>query len=93
MKIYNTLSKRKEEFIPLETEEPEAEFKIVTEHLKRTLYFRQDGGWRQAAVLENTSYLSSEGLKKGKRFTGATAGVYVNGCVTGRFAEFEINYF
>ena len=82
-----------EEFIPLETEEPEAEFKIVTEHLKRTLYFRQDGGWRQTAVLENTSYLSSEGLKKGKRFTGATAGVYVNGCVTGRFAEFEMKYF
>lgn len=74
-----------EKFIPLKTEGREAELKIVTEHLKRTLYFKQDGVWKQAAVFENTSYLSSEGLKKGKRFTGATAGIYVNGCVTGRF--------
>lgn len=76
-----------EKFVPLETESREAELKIVTEHLKRTLYYKQDGVWKQAAVLENTSYLSSEGLKKGKRFTGATAGIYVNGCVTGRFIE------
>ena len=76
-----------EEFLPLETESREAEFKIVTEHLKRTLYYRQGGDWKQRAVFENTSYLSSEGLKKGKRFTGATAGIYVNGHVTGRFSE------
>jgi len=76
-----------EEFIPLETECMDAELKIVTEHLKRTLYFRQNGEWRQTAVFRDTSYLSSEGLKKGKRFTGATAGIYVNGCVTGRFTE------
>lgn len=76
-----------EEFLPLETESREAEFRIVTEHLRRTLYFRQDGDWRQTAVFENTSYLSSEGLKKGKRFTGAAAGIYVNGHVTGRFSE------
>lgn len=76
-----------EEFIPLEKECREAEFKIVTEHLKRTLYFRQNGQWTQSAVFENTSYLSSEGLKKGKRFTGATAGIYVNGHVTGRFSK------
>lgn len=81
-----------EGFIPLETESMEAEFKIVTEHLKRTLYFRQGGEWRQTAVFENTAYLSSEGLKKGKRFTGATAGIYVNGCVTARFAECEWKY-
>lgn len=80
-----------EKFIPLETEGRVAELKIVTEHLKRTLYFRQGDAWRQAAVFENTSYLSSEGLKKGKRFTGATAGIYVNGCVTGRFTEREVN--
>ena len=76
-----------EYFIPLEIESMEAEFKIVTEHLKRTLYFRQNDEWKQTAVFENTSYLSSEGLKKGKRFTGATAGIYVNGCVTARFSE------
>lgn len=81
-----------EEFLPLETGNREAEFKIVTEHLKRTLYYRQDGAWKQTAVFENTSYLSSEGLKKGKRFTGATAGIYVNGCVTARFTESGMKY-
>lgn len=81
-----------EEFLPLEAGGREAEFKIVTEHLKRTLFYRQHGEWKQTAVFENTSYLSSEGLKKGKRFTGATAGIYVNGYVTGRFAELEMIY-
>ncbi len=81
-----------EEFLTLEAGSREAEFKIVTEHLKRTMYYRQNGGWKQAAVFENTSYLSSEGLKKGKRFTGATAGIYVNGYVTGRFSEVAISY-
>lgn len=76
-----------EAFIPWETGSTEAELKITTEHLKRTLYVRQDGLWKQAAVFENTSYLSSEGLKKGKRFTGAAAGIYVHGHVTGRFTE------
>lgn len=81
-----------EEFLPLQTQDRMAEFKIVTEHLKRGLYYRQEGEWRQAAVFENTAYLSSEGLKKGKRFTGAAAGIYVNGDVTGRFSEVEVIY-
>lgn len=81
-----------EALYPLDSDTFEAEFKIVTEHLKRTLYFKQDGIWKQAAVFENTVYLSSDGLKKGKRFTGAMAGIYVNGQVTGRFSEFKIQY-
>lgn len=81
-----------EEFFPLETTDRKAGLKIVTEHLKRTLYYGCGGEWRQAVVFENTSYLSSEGLKKGKRFTGATAGIYVNGAVTGRFSEVEVKY-
>lgn len=67
------------------------ELKIVTENLKRSLYFKgKHDTWQQAAVFEGTSYLSSEGLKKGKRFTGAAAGVYVNGNVTGRFSDFAM---
>ncbi len=65
-----------------------AELKIVTEDLRRSLYYRDGGSWRTAAVFENTSYLSSEGLQKGKRFTGAAAGLYVNGRQRGRFTEF-----
>lgn len=77
-------------FLPLEDIWMEAELKIVTEDLRRSLYFReQDGSWKQAAVFENTSYLSSEGLKKGKRFTGAAAGIYVNGAVKGYFTGFS----
>lgn len=65
-----------------------AELKIVTEDLRRSLYYREGDSWREAAVFENTSYLSSEGLQKGKRFTGAAAGLYVNGRQRGRFEEF-----
>ncbi len=74
--------------LPIEEPTESIELKIVTEYLKRSLYFRQGAGeWTQAAVFENTVYLSSEGLKKGKRFTGAAVGIYVNGEVTGRFAS------
>lgn len=79
-----------ERFLPLGMECCRVELKIVTEHLRRALYYRQEGEWQQAAVFENTAYLSSEGLNKGKRFTGATAGIYVNGQVTGRFSAVEI---
>ena len=80
-----------EEFLPLDIVQMKVEFKIVTEDLRRSLYFREENGdWRQAAVLENTSYLSSEGLSKGKRFTGAAAGIYVNGSVKGYFSDFEM---
>ena len=78
-----------EEFLPLDNMQMKVELKIMTEDLRRSLYFREENGnWRQAAVLKNTSYLSSEGLKKGKRFTGAAAGIYVNGSVRGSFANF-----
>ena len=66
----------------------QAELKIETENLTRKLYARgKNEAWQQVAVLENTIYLSSEGLKKGKRFTGAMWGVYVNGKVTGKFKK------
>ncbi|MCM1190513.1 MAG: family 43 glycosylhydrolase [bacterium] len=79
-------------FLPLAPDIRSAELKIVTNHLCRTLFFRQEDSWKQAAVFENTVYLCSEGLKKGKRFTGAMTGIYVNGDVTGRFCEFAIRF-
>jgi len=85
-----------EEFLPLTEEAVRlaaecVNFKIVTEDLKRSLYYRLAGEeWIPAAVFEKTSYLSSEGLKKGKRFTGAAAGIYVNGTVKGRFINFKM---
>lgn len=84
-----------EENLPAGKGCPVMEFRIVTEDLKRTLYWRQaegqEGAWRQAAVLEQTAYLSSEGLKKGKRFTGAMAGVYVHGQIAAEFSKFRMS--
>lgn len=53
------------------------ECKVHTDRLKRTFFWRGDGEeWKTAAVLENVYYLCDEGLKKGKRFTGAMVGVF-----------------
>jgi len=67
-------------FIPA-GEEGLVQLKIETDFLKRTCFYRfeEKAAWIQAAVLEDTGYLCSEGLKKGKRFTGAMAGFYVHG--------------
>lgn len=60
------------------------QLRIETDFLRRSCLWRfvEEETWNQAAAFENTGYLSSEGLKKGKRFTGAMAGFYVHG--TGR---------
>ncbi len=84
-----------EQFLPLDEAEAlkdeKVELRIVTKHLERRCFYRVSGkDWRQAVVFENTRYLSSEGLKKGKRFTGACAGIYVCGRRTGCFTEFEM---
>lgn len=82
-----------EEFLELEGIQTKAELKIATDDLRRSLYYKDnDGSWRQAAVFENTVYLSSEGLKKGKRFTGAAAGIYVNGTMKGCFEDFTLHH-
>ena len=81
-----------EEFLPLECiVERGAELRVITEHLERSCLYRCTGEeWKQAAVFKDTRYLSSQGLKKGKRFTGACAGIYVSGSVTGCFTEFTM---
>lgn len=66
--------------------------KVKTEGLKRTFfcYFGQE--WIEIDIIRDTSYLSSEGLLKGKRFTGATVGVYVHGDVWGCFTDWEMKH-
>ena len=62
------------------------ELEVRTDRLKRSLSFKHDGGPVVVTLeLEDTSYLSSEGLTKGKRFTGASAGIYVTGQGKGWF--------
>lgn len=44
---------------------------------RRFLYCVNDGEIRLAETLENVYYLCDEGIRKGKRFTGAMVGLYV----------------
>ncbi len=51
---------------------------VETRGLERRFLYRTDEGEiRPAYTLENVYYLCSEGIKKGKRFTGAMVGLYV----------------
>ncbi len=56
------------------------EFAVEVEKLRRGFSFRRDGGgWKTIAELENVYYLCDEGLRKGKRFTGAMVGMFAYG--------------
>jgi xylan 1,4-beta-xylosidase len=53
--------------------------KINTQYLKRTFSFSMDGkAYEQICELDNVYYLCDEGVKKGKRFTGAMVGMYAH---------------
>lgn len=63
--------------IELDFRRQDVYLKIETNDLKRTCYMSYDGKeYIKVAVLENVYYLCDEGLKKGKRFTGAMIGMY-----------------
>lgn len=52
-------------------------FKIDTNYLTRTCYVGyNENDYTKVAFLDNVYYLCDEGLKKGKRFTGAMIGMY-----------------
>lgn len=53
------------------------EFMVKTSGLERTFYAGVDSGEKEEiAALKNVYYLCDEGLKRGKRFTGAMLGVF-----------------
>lgn len=53
------------------------EFIVETNKLQRSFFYRLNGGERKvAAELQDVYYLCDEGLKKGKRFTGAMVGLF-----------------
>ena len=56
----------------------EITFKVETEYLKRTFYYKveTDTNWHEVASLGNVYYLCDEGIKRGKRFTGAMVGMF-----------------
>lgn len=78
---------RTELFLPMDLKTGKVQLRIATCHLTRSCFYREgDEKWRQITVFEHTEYLCSEGLKKGKRFTGAAAGIYVHGRLDGCFS-------
>lgn len=51
--------------------------KVDTDYLRRNFSYKtQDGQWKELITLDNVYYLCDEGIKMGKRFTGAMVGVY-----------------
>ena len=56
--------------------------------LQRTLLYQTAEGWQTAAVLD-AAYLSDEGLRMGKRFTGATLGVAAVGSGEAVFEDYQ----
>ncbi|MDD5828328.1 MAG: family 43 glycosylhydrolase [Lachnospira sp.] len=68
----------------IEHEETELDYRqkyiylrIETNYLRRTFKFSYDNKeYIKSAALDNVYYLCDEGLKKGKRFTGAMVGMY-----------------
>ena len=64
---------------------PDAEKEIVlkcdTKGLERTFSYkkRNEAGFTFLGTLPNVYYLCDEGIKRGKRFTGAMIGVYAHG--------------
>ncbi len=71
------------------------ELMTVAKGLDREFMYCIDGvTWENMCHLKNVTYLSDEGLQKGKRFTGAMIGVYVHAgemCeVEGQFLQFKL---
>lgn len=66
------------------------EFMVKTDGLERIFYARVDGGEKEEiAALQNVYYLCDEGLKRGKRFTGAMLGVFAYAGLQDFVADFS----
>jgi xylan 1,4-beta-xylosidase len=72
-------------FIEVNPKEKYIYFRIEVNNLQRVFYASFDGvKYVKVDVLSNVYYLCDEGLKKGKRFTGAMVGMYAH---AGDFAQ------
>lgn len=49
---------------------------VVTKYLQRDFYYTVEDKEEKLGTLDNVYYLCDEGIKKGKRFTGAMVGMY-----------------
>lgn len=58
------------------TEKHRIELRVVTNYLQREFYYIVGDVQEKLGTLDNVYYLCDEGIKKGKRFTGAMVGLY-----------------
>ena len=68
---------RKSQTFPIEKDKEFIYLKVIANYLRRELLVSFDGNsYKSVLILNNVNYLCDEGLKKGKRFTGAMVGMY-----------------
>lgn len=86
--------------ISLSTKVSKGEYRlrIVTEGLKRGFYYQrltnqEETNWNLLGELDRVYYLCDEGIRRGKRFTGAMVGMYAhageNSALFGEFKDIE----
>lgn len=88
LKVWRDDSFITDEFAPLPDKPVSVMLSLSVDGSRRT-FSSSDASF----TLEDTSYLSSEGLGKGKRFTGSTVGLYVKGCMEGIFRDWKISFY
>lgn len=81
-----------EAVVPLSTRE--IYFKMSADYFKRSFSYSYNGcDYYELTELDNVYYLSDEGIKKGKRFTGAMVGMYAHAGKAELRVEFDyFNY-
>ncbi|MGN1164509.1 MAG: family 43 glycosylhydrolase [Candidatus Ornithospirochaeta sp.] len=86
LKMYGGDEYTEEKYLPLSPSP------IITLGVEARGNEREFGNGKERLILHNTSILASEGLRKGKRFTGATIGVYAHGDFTAEFSDWKIDF-
>lgn len=76
------------EHYPLDLRSGDVSLRVAADGERRQFSLQAGGEhWQLIHDMAEPPYLTSEGLKCGKRFTGATVGVYVHGECTARFTD------
>ncbi len=88
LKVWRDDSFITSELFPLEERPSSLTLSLSVDGNKRTF-----SALGREITLCDTSYLSSEGLTKGKRFTGSTVGLYVKGAYEGVFTDWKIRFY
>lgn len=84
--VIEKIASKKQEVTSFSFKGDKAHLAIQTNGMQRILFYEKI----RLVILEDTSYLSDEGLQLGKRFTGATHGLFaIRGDIKGGKAQFE----